>query len=251
MTAISMELNKVCLSYPIYGSNGRSFKRNLINITTGGRLHRQANHMVVDALNEVSFTLRSGDRLGLVGHNGAGKTTLMRVLAQIYEPTRGSIEVCGRISSLFDIELGMDLESTGYENIIIRGLLLGLTAKKMKQLTPEIEAFTEMGDFLSMPIKTYSAGMMVRLAFAIVTAAAPNILLMDEIIGAGDNRFMEKAQQRLEQFIHQSDILVMASHSNEALKKFCNKVLWLEHGKVKAFGPAAEIIDLYEQANHT
>ena len=248
MTKIAIELDKVGLSYPIYGSNGRSFKRNLINITTGGRLHKEANHMVVDALHDVSFSVQSGDRVGLVGHNGAGKTTLLRVLAKIYEPTKGSITIQGRISSLFDIKLGMDAESTGYENIIIRGLLLGFTAKKMRELTPEIEAFTEMGDFLSMPIKTYSAGMMVRLAFAIVTAAAPDILLMDEIIGAGDTRFMEKAQDRLENFIHKSEILVMASHSNKALKKFCNKVLWLEHGKVKAFGPAEEIITLYEKA---
>lgn len=246
MTNIAIELDKVGLSYPIYGSNGRSFKRNLINITTGGRLHKEANHMVVDALHDVSFTLKSGDRVGLVGHNGAGKTTMMRVLAKIYEPTKGRIQVKGRISSLFDIKLGMDAESTGYENIIIRGLLLGLSAKKMKELTPEIEAFTEMGDFLAMPIKTYSAGMMVRLAFGIVTAAAPDILLMDEIIGAGDTRFMEKAQDRLENFIHKSEILVMASHSNKALRKFCNKVIWLEHGKMKAFGPIDDILVQYE-----
>lgn len=246
MTKVKIDLDKIGLSYPVYGSNGRSFKRSLINITTGGKLNKEANHVVVEALHDVSFSLRSGDRLGLVGHNGAGKTTLLRVLAQIYEPTQGKIHLQGRISSLFDIELGMDVESTGYENIIIRGMLLGLSAQKMRELTPEIEAFTEMGDFLSMPIKTYSAGMKVRLAFGIVTAAAPDILLMDEIIGAGDTRFMEKAQDRLETFIHRSEILVMASHSNEAIRKFCNKVLWLEHGKIKALGPSDEIIDHYE-----
>lgn len=243
---ISITLKNVGLSYPVYGSNARSFKHNLIKLTTGGKLNKEANHMVVEALHDISFSLKSGDRVGLVGHNGAGKTTLLRVLAEIYEPTRGEIHIEGRISSLFDIELGMDVESTGYENIITRGLLLGLSAKKMKQLTPEIEAFTEMGDFLKMPIKTYSAGMKVRLAFGIVTAAAPDILLMDEIIGAGDTQFMEKAQVRLETFIHRSEILVMASHSNEALRKFCNKALWLEHGQVKAFGAVDEIMAAYE-----
>ena len=239
-------LDNVSLTYPVYGSNGRSFKRSLINITTGGRLNKEANHVVVEALRHVSFTLQSGDRVGLLGHNGAGKTTLLRVLAQIYEPTHGKMITQGRISSLFDIELGMDPESTGYENIITRGLLLGLSKQKMRELTPEIEQFTEMGDFLAMPIKTYSAGMKVRLAFGIVTAAAPDILLMDEIIGAGDSRFMEKAQDRLEAFIHRSEILVMASHSNKAIRKFCNKLLWLEHGEVKAFGATEDIMPLYE-----
>lgn len=238
-------LDSVGLTYPVYGASSRSLKKSLISVTTGGMLGSSDKHVLIEALRNISFSLSSGDRLGLVGHNGAGKSSLLRILAKIYEPSVGDVTIDGDVSALFDIALGMDLESTGYENIIIRGLLLGLSEEEMKRLTPEIEVFTEMGDFLSMPIKTYSSGMKVRLAFGIVTAVSPSILLMDEVIGAGDARFMEKARERLEAFIHRADILVIASHDNDMIQKFCNKALWLEHGIVRALGPTEEVLAQY------
>jgi ABC-type polysaccharide/polyol phosphate transport system ATPase subunit len=202
--------------------------------------------MHVDALTQISLHLQSGDRLGLIGHNGAGKSTLLRILAGIYEPSVGKVNINGSIGAMLDITLGMDPEATGYENIRIRGMILGLSKSEIEQIIPDIEEFTEMGSFLSMPVKTYSSGMTVRLAFAISTAIAPDILLMDEAIGAGDAHFMEKAQKRLENFVHQSEILVLASHSNAAIRQFCNKALWLEHGRVHMFDDVETVVSAYE-----
>jgi len=198
-------------------------------------------------LQHISLQLNTGDKVGLIGHNGAGKSTLLRLMAGIYEPTKGQVRFEGTVGTLLDLTLGMDTEATGYENIKIRGVILGLTNQQIADVIPDIEAFTEMGDFLSMPAKTYSSGMLLRLAFAISTTIAPNILLIDEAVGAGDAHFMDKAERRLASFVHRSDILVIASHDNNFIRQFCNKVLWLEHGTVKAFGPTEKIIKEYEQ----
>lgn len=241
-------LDNVTLRYPVYGTNTRSFKHTLVNIATGGRFTKKNNKVEIKALDNVSFAISKGDRLGLIGHNGAGKSTLLRILAGIYEPQEGNINVRGDISSLLDLSVGMQLESSGYENIRVRGLILGLSNKEIKKTIEDIEEFTELGDFMSIPVKTYSSGMLMRLAFGMSTSFTRDILLIDEVIGTGDASFINKAQQRLENFIAKSNILVLSSHSSEIIQKFCTKVLWLEHGAVKGFGETDEIIKQYKDS---
>lgn len=241
-----LALKNVSLDYPLYGTKQQSIRQAALKIATGGRFVRQEKAVMVKALDNINFTLKAGDSLGLIGHNGAGKSTLLRVMAQIFEPTSGQVESQGKIAPVLDLSVGIQLEATGYENIRTRGLLMGLNNKQIKALVPEIEAFTGIGNFLSLPMRTYSSGMILRLAFAIATAVVPNILLMDEAVSAGDQGFMEKASQRLERFIQESDILVLASHANDVIKKFCNKVLWLEHGQIRMLGKTEEVMPHYE-----
>ncbi len=245
MTHLTLE--NVGLSYPVYGANGRSFKSGIFNMATGGRLAKSHSSMMVEALKNINLDLQPGDRLGLVGDNGAGKTTLLKVLAQIYEPTQGLIKVKGRSNCLFDIMMGMDQESTGYENIVLRGLIFGLSHREARKLIPDVEEFSDLGEFMKMPIKTYSSGMRVRLAFGIITSIPSEILLLDEVMNVGDAHFMEKAKDRMKNLIHQADILVLSTHDVGIMKEFCNKVLWLEHGEIKAYGPIDEVIHAYSQ----
>lgn len=242
-----IKLDNVSLSYPIFGAQSRSFKRNLIKMTIGGNLNVHDHSILIDALSNISFTLSGGDRLALIGHNGSGKTTLLRILAGVYVPTHGQLTTNGSISSLLNTALGMDHEATGYENIKIRSMLLGLPKNSLPALITDVEEFSELGTFLNMPVRTYSAGMMVRLAFALSTLIVPDILLIDEAIGAGDAHFMQKAQARMEKLIQKSEILVLASHSLETVKNFCNKVLWLEHGQIKAMGDIETVTEQYSQ----
>ncbi len=240
----------VSLAYPIYDVDSRSLKRGLANIATGGRLVNGSSGQVqVQALNNINFHLKKGDRLGLIGHNGAGKSTLLRVLSGVYEPMQGQVFVDGSISSLINVSVGMQPSLTGYENIRMRGLILGLSKDKINKIIVDIEDFTELGTFLSMPVKTYSSGMMVRLAFGLSTALVPDILLVDEIIGAGDAGFIEKAKNRMKEYINYANIMVLSSHSNEIIKQFCNKVLWLEHGHLKMFGDIDEVLCAFDTEN--
>ena len=243
----SIYLENVHLEYPIYGINQRSLKKSILNIATGGKL-KSANgsSIVVKALNNISFTLNDGDRLGLIGHNGSGKSTLLRVLAGVFAPKPGRVEINGEIASMLDINIGMQPELSGYENIKIRGMLLGLSKKEIEYLIPQIEEFTEIGNYLAVPIKKYSTGMAVRLAFALSTEVKPDILLIDEIFGAGDASFQLKAKKRMDSYVKKSNIVVMASHSTEIIKKYCNKVLWLKHGNVYAFGD----VSIIEEQKH-
>lgn len=235
-----IRLNHVSVEFPILNLSARSFKNQLLRFSTGGHLgHNKNSQLSVKALNDVSLHIEHGDRVGLIGPNGAGKTTLLRVMAQIYEPTSGDIQIEGSISPLLHLMLGMDLESTGYENIIIRGVLLGLTHQEIKSKVDEIAEFSELGNYLSVPIRTYSAGMKVRLAFAIATSVKPDILILDEILGAGDAQFMQKARQKIDELIEHSSIVLLASHSNEIIQKMCNKVIYLQSGYVHHFGPIA------------
>ena len=247
MAAITCE--NVSVDYPLYGAGSRSLKKTLMRMGSGGRISRDAGDRVcVQALRDVSLHIDHGERVGIIGSNGAGKTTLLRVLAGIYEPTRGVVRHEGRISPLFDTTLGMDTEATGYENIVLGGLFLGLSPREIRGRTDEIAEFTELGDYLSVPVRTYSTGMMLRLAFAVSTCIDPDILLMDEWIGVGDAHFLEKAERRMERLVGQSRILVIASHSDALIKRLCNKVVLLDHGEVKAIGLVAEILDQYNAA---
>ena len=243
----SIELNNVSVMFPVYSTGSRSLKNALVAATTGGRIGSDANHVVIQALDQVSLQFRDGDRVALIGHNGAGKTTLLRVLAGIYEPRIGSVCIEGRVTPMFDINLGIDPESTGYENIILRGLYLGLTRAEISARRDSVAEFTELGPFLDIPVRTYSAGMQARLAFAMATCIEPEILLLDEGIGAGDASFLEKANERLDQFIKKAGILVLASHSVDLVRRLCNRALLMEHGRLVWGGGIEEGLALYHE----
>ncbi|MDJ1461911.1 ABC transporter ATP-binding protein [Nitratireductor sp. GZWM139] len=188
----------------------------------------------------MNFDLTSGDRLGLVGSNGAGKTTLLKVLYGIYQPTIGSVDICGKVDALFNINLGFRREATGRRNIELRGLINGWPPSVIESRMEEIIEFSELGDFIELPFKSYSQGMAARLAFSVATCLEPEILLMDEWIGAGDPQFQDKARERMDKLAKKAGIIVLASHNHGLLKKTCNKILELERGEVKGFYSADE-----------
>lgn len=245
-----IDLKNVFIEFPVYNVNARSLKKQFLHLATGGSVVQDARqHVMVNALDNVSLTIEHGDRVGLVGHNGAGKSTFLRLLASIYEPTRGAIQVDGQVSPMLDLLQGIESELTGYENIFIRGALLGLRRSQIKAQTQEIAELTGLGDYLAMPTRTYSSGMLLRLAFAITVSINPDILLIDEIFGAGDAEFRERAQKKMVSLLDESSIVVMANHTDEIIQEFCNKVLLLEGGKVKYFGTVAEGLELYHSKN--
>ncbi|MCZ6446321.1 MAG: ABC transporter ATP-binding protein [Planctomycetota bacterium] len=247
---VSVTLENVSVEFPVYGGSSRSFKKTLISMGSGGRICRDAGDRIyVQALHNISFHIDHGDRVGLVGPNGAGKTTLLRVLAGVYEPTDGIVRRVGHVSSLFDATLGMHTEATGYENIILRGLLLGYSPQEIRLRTDEIAEFTELGDYLAMPVRTYSSGMMLRLAFAVSTCIDPEILVMDEWMAVGDAQFARKAEQRMENLLGSVGILVLASHSPELIKRVCNKAILLTHGQLCTAGEVDEVLQRYEALN--
>src|SRR3954469_15973120 len=241
-----LALENVSVSFPIYHSGSQSLKKNILFRGSGGHLGSDARHrIIVEALRNVSMQFHAGDRVALVGSNGAGKTTLLRVMAGVYEPVSGIVRSRGRISPMFDISLGIDSEVSGYDNIRLRGLILGLTAKEIEERMGDIVEFTELGDYLDIPVRTYSAGMMTRLTFAVATCFSPEILLMDEWIVAGDAGFLAKAQHRIEAFVKRASILVLASHSIEICKKWCTKAVWMERGQIKMFGDIESVVTAY------
>tara|TARA_B100000886_G_scaffold340413_1_gene309808 strand:- start:2708 stop:3796 length:1089 start_codon:yes stop_codon:yes gene_type:complete len=207
----------------------------------------ESGFISVRALEKISLILKKGDRIGLLGRNGAGKTTLLRLLAGIYEPVSGEIKINGAVTPMFALEAGMDPDATGYENIRLRAQLLGLTNEEIDHIQEEIADFTGLGDYLNVPIRTYSSGMMVRLSFGCATALRPEILLMDEMIGAGDAAFIEEANDRLENFVGAAGIMVVATHNPGILQEWCNKGILLEKGRVKAVGEVDDVIDLYDR----
>ena len=243
---ISIRLRSVTVDFPVYSAGTRSLKKRLLHRGTGGRIARDSgNRVCVRALDDVSLGFRHGDRVGLVGHNGAGKTTLLRVLAGAYEPTRGLVERRGRIASLLHVSLGIDPEATGYENIMTRGLFLGLRPEQVRERMDEIAEFSELGGYLDMPVHTYSAGMRLRLAFAVSTCFEPEILLMDEWLSVGDPSFVEKAKRRLRAFVDRAGILVLASQNTALLQRICDTGVLLQAGKVRSRGPIREVLREY------
>jgi ABC-type polysaccharide/polyol phosphate transport system ATPase subunit len=201
----------------------------------------------VRALDGLSFTLQNGDRLGLIGHNGAGKSTLLKVLAGVYKPDSGSMRIEGRVSPLFNSAPGLDPDDNGYENIMTCGLFLGMTAEEINRKLPDIVAFCELGEYLDLPVRTYSNGMVARLGFAIATSIDPDILLLDEGLGAGDAAFAERAEARMKALIQRTRILVLASHSDALITGMCNRAMLLEKGGLIAIGPVDDILDRYHK----
>lgn len=246
-----LKLDNVSVSYPIFDVKSRSLKANFVRLTTGGKISSNAKSVSVDALKDINLELQHGDRLALIGHNGAGKSTLLKTMAGIYEPTQGKVISKGSIASLLDISLGMNPESSGRENIYSRGMLLGLSKRRINEIIEEIIAFTELADFIDLPVRTYSSGMSVRLAFAISTAVKPDILLLDEVIGAGDANFMEKARKRIQDLIESVGILVFSSHSENDVKLFCNKGIVLDAGEIKYIGDVDQAFEFYSNSRAT
>lgn len=241
-----IEFQDVNVDFPIYNADGRSLKKHLMRVATGGQLGAdEQGRVIVRALEGLSFTLRDGDRVGLLGHNGAGKSTLLRLLGGVYEPSSGVARVQGEVGSLLDISLGIDPEATGRENIYVRGGLLGLKRADVTRQLDEIAEFSELGDFIDMPVRTYSTGMHMRLAFAVSTVVRPEILLMDEWLSVGDEGFKHKAEARMAEVVQSTNILVIASHSKELIMRTCNRVLWLKHGRLCMDGDPDTVVPAY------
>ena len=242
---VSIDVWNASVDFPIFDAKSRSLKKLALG-KVGGKIGSEGRVPIIEALHDISLSLKDGDRVGLVGHNGAGKSTLLRLLAGIYEPTRGSSRIVGKIAPVFDLGVGMDPEISGLENILIRGLFLGMTRKEMETRVEDIAEFTELGDYLRMPLRTYSTGMRVRLALGVVTSIDPEILLLDEGIGAVDAEFLAKARDRLNELVERSGILVFASHSDEFLADLCDTAIWMDRGTIREHGPLREVLKNYK-----
>lgn len=242
-----IELESVSLLYPILHAVDLNLKTQLRALSAGGVIARseKRNTVEVRALVDINLRITEGDRLGVVGHNGAGKTTLLKVISGIYRPQKGTIRRQGHAVALINPSNGLKQDFTGYENIENIGMLSGLTRKQIAERIADIAAFTELGDFLSLPVGTYSAGMQTRLAFAVATSLDPEILVADEAISAGDARFMEGAQRRMKTMMEKSSILVLATHSIETLRQLCNRAILLQHGRLIMAGSVDEVADMY------
>ena len=243
---VSIDVHDACVDFPIFDAKSRSLKHTMLGVVGGNVAANARKVVVIEALRGIDLHLEDGDRLALVGHNGAGKSTLLRLLSGIYEPTRGQSLINGRVAPVFDLGVGMDPEISGLENIIVRGLFLGMTRKQMEARVDDIAEFTELGNFLHMPLRTYSTGMRVRLALGVVTSIDPEILLLDEGIGAVDAAFLERAKGRLKDLVDRAGLLVFASHSDDLLEQLCTSALWMEHGTIRQQGPLREVLDAYK-----
>lgn len=236
-----VKLSGVELSYPIYSIRAHSLRNTLANLAIGGKLLKDGQDVIhVRALESINFALKEGDRLGIIGHNGAGKTTLLKVIAGIYEPDRGVVQVTGKISSMIDIGLGLDNSLTGRENVLAMGRMRGFPTKAILAKMDDIIEFSELGTYIDLPVKTYSSGMQTRLVFAVGTSLEPDVLLLDEWIGAGDAGFHDKAKERMEQILERSRVMVLATHNHGLIRSVCNLVLVLDGGRQSYFGPVAD-----------
>ncbi|WP_277681495.1 ABC transporter ATP-binding protein [Saccharomonospora azurea] len=242
---ISIDVENAYVDFPIFDAKTRSLKKRVLG-KVGGKIGTESRVPIIEALQNINLSLKSGDRVALVGHNGAGKSTLLRLLSGIYEPTRGAARVRGRVAPVFDLGVGMDQEISGYENILIRGLYLGMSRKEMEKRIDDIADFTELGDYLSMPLRTYSTGMRVRLALGVVTSIDPEILLLDEGIGAVDAAFLNKARDRLVDLVKRSGLLVFASHQDDLLLEMCTSAIWMDEGRMKMQGSLREVLTAYK-----
>ena len=243
---IAIDLQDLTLDLPAIGKPAALDE----STPVGGVLKLDSrNRTVVRALDRVSLSIAHGERVGLIGQNGAGKSTLLRVLAGIYAPTSGVCNVRGTVSTLFSSHIGLNQDATGYENIKLSAIFMGIEPDRLETLIPDIEDFCELGPFLNQPVRTYSAGMRTRLGFAIATSVRPEVLLIDEVIGAGDQKFRYKAFDRITKTMKSANTMVLASHSVNLIKEFCTKTIWLEHGRLRAYGNIEDNIDDYIAAS--
>jgi lipopolysaccharide transport system ATP-binding protein len=241
-----LRLQGVDVHIPVYNANSRSLKTALVRAATGAALSsRGGGPVLVKALQDVTFSAEEGDKIGIVGHNGAGKTTLLRVLVGAYIPSAGRVTSNGLITSLININFGFDMEETGRKNIFLRAAYMGENKTQTQEKLDEILRFADLGSFIDLPMRTYSTGMQLRLAFAVATSFTPEILLMDEWMSVGDEDFRVKAQKRLLELVDATKILIIASHSKETLEQHCNRIIWLRHGEVFLDGKPSEILTAY------
>ena len=245
MSQARIDIKNISVWFPLYHGSARSLKKTMLAAASGRLGQDQQNRVVVRALQDLTLTVGSGERLGLVGSNGAGKTTLLRVLAGIYEPVAGRVRIQGSVNAMLDPALGMNLELTGRENILLRGLYNGLPRSALPRLEEDVAEFAGLADFMDLPMRIYSSGMIVRLGFALATAIRPQILLMDEWFLAGDADFLEKARARLEEMVRGAEILVLSSHQTGIVREWCSRVLWMDQGMVRADGPADDVLEQY------
>lgn len=239
-------LSHVSLDFPVYNADARSLKSSLVNVATGGQL-RPGNKrgVTVRALDDINLTIGPGERVGIVGHNGSGKSSLLRVLNGVYRPSSGTVDVGGELGSLIDINIGINPEATGLENIVMCAALLGISKETLSEKMSDIVEFSELGNYIAMPMRTYSTGMQMRLMFSIATTMNPEVLLMDEWLSVGDENFTTKAEARLAKLVSETDILVIASHSRDLISSTCNRLIWLEHGRIKADGDVESVANGY------
>lgn len=241
-----IQLQNASVEFPIYNSSSRSLKNRVLNVATGGKIERRTDRtVVIRGLDDVTISVNEGDRVGLIGHNGSGKTTLLRVLSGIYAPTQGTAYIEGNTISLININLGIDPDATGRENIRLRCAMMGMHPNEIAEKIDEISDFSGLGEFLEMPFRAYSTGMQLRLAFAASTSINPGILIMDEWLSTGDEDFKMRANERMRNLVNSTKILVLASHSRGLLEKNCNRVIWLEHGRIRMDGSVSEVLKAY------
>lgn len=246
MSSASIRLKQVDVVFPVFNAASLSLKNRILSAVTGGAIDREHDGIIiVKGLQGIDISIKAGERVGILGHNGSGKTTLLRVISGIYSPTTGEAKISGECVSLININLGIDPEATGRENILLRGVMMGLKPKEIRSMMNEIIEFTGLGDFIDLPFRTYSTGMQLRLAFAVSTAIKPQILVMDEWLSTGDEEFKERAETRLRNVIDATEILVIASHSRDILQNNCDRLIWLEHGKIKMDGDPVEVTEKY------
>jgi lipopolysaccharide transport system ATP-binding protein len=239
-------LRKASVVLPIFNSSARSLTNKLVSAATGGALTAQkGGHLSIEALRDIDLSIEPGDRVGIIGHNGSGKSTLLRLLSGIYEPSSGYIERSGSIASLVDISLGINGENTGRENIFLRGKLMGLTNRQIEEKINEIIEFSELGPYVDLPVRVYSSGMLLRLAFSVSTSITADILIMDEWLSVGDGAFSERASARLKGLVDKAEILIIASHNRDLIQETCNKVIWLKRGHIEAIGSPEEITPMH------
>lgn len=251
MRRTHLKVESVSLAFRVYGVGGQSLKKDLISFGTGGRLGRDAgNHFVVQAISSLSFDLQEGDRLGIVGANGSGKSTLLRILAGIYRPQQGHVSAEGRISAIIDPSVALDPYATGYENIRSRAVLLGVARRDHQAFAEKVAAISELGDYLAMPVHTYSSGMLMRLNFALSISIDPDILLLDEWLSVTDQSFNAKAEAHMRALVDKSRILVLASHNLALLERVCNRGLYLDRGQARFIGSMADTLAAYKASNN-
>jgi lipopolysaccharide transport system ATP-binding protein len=235
-------LRNVDLSFQVNAIKHDTFRSALV------RFLRRGTPRTIKTLQSISVRIESGERVGLIGHNGAGKTTLLKVMAGIYPPQHGQVLTDGHVCPLFEVVTGFEWDASGWENIRTRALLLGLAPREIDRRLDEIGAFTQLGEFLDIPVRHYSAGMHLRLAFATSTAVDPEILLLDEVMAAGDVSFMERARDRMNGLMERASIVVFATHSLDVLPRFCERTILIDHGRIVADGPTEEVVRLYQAA---
>lgn len=241
---VMVSLDDVHIRFPVHNGSSRSLQLDIMRLL-GFSIPEHKRVSYVEALRGISIEFKEGERVGIIGHNGAGKTTILRTIAQAYEPSEGRVQSFGRVTAMTDFTMGMDPEATGRQNVVFRGVFMGMTFDEIEARMDEVIEFSELQDFIDLPVRTYSTGMFLRLAFAVSTLIDPDILLLDEIIAAGDLGFQKKLQGRLERYIEEARLIVLAAHDLGAVRQYCTRVIWMEHGRVKMDGDTETILAAY------